>query len=130
MPARVAGMNINFSESMARMALMDLSITSMATAVSLQFAPYKFILKDSNDVTLGTWDNVSGVGASETVAENFTGDGSTVAFTLDAAPYSENAMFVYINGVYQQRNTYSVSSTTLTFSEAPPTTSSIEVLYN
>ena len=101
-----------------------------SSEVWLQFAPYKFILKDSNDVTLGTWDNVFGVGASETVAENFTGDGSTVAFTLDAAPYSENAMFVYINGVYQQRNTYSVSSTTLTFSEAPPTTSLIEVLYN
>lgn len=96
----------------------------------LLFSSYKFILKDANDVTLGTWDNLFGVGASETIAENFTGDGTTVAFTLADAPYSENTMFVYINGVYQQRNTYSVSGTGLTFSEAPPTTSSIEVLYN
>ena len=101
-----------------------------SSEIWLQFAPYKFILKDSNDVTLGTWDNVSGFGAAETITENFTGDGTTIAFTLTDAPYGENSMQIYINGVYQQRNTYSVSGTTLTFSEAPPSTSSIEVLYN
>jgi hypothetical protein len=101
-----------------------------SSEIWLQFAPYKFILKDSNDVTLGTWDNVSGLGAAETITENFTGDGTTIAFTLTDAPYGENSMQIYINGVYQQRNTYSVSGTTLTFSEAPPSTSSIEVLYN
>ena len=101
-----------------------------SSEIWLQFAPYKFLLKDSNDVTLGTWDNVSGIGAAETVPENFTGNGSTVNFTLANAPYSENTMQVYINGVYQQRNTYSVIGTVLTFSEAPPSTSSIEVLYN
>jgi len=36
---------------------------------------------------------------------------------------------VYINGIYQQKNTYSVASTTLTFSQAPPLTSTIEVMY-
>lgn len=101
-----------------------------SSEIWLQFAPYKFVLKTSADVTLGTWDNVYGLGAAETITENFTGDGSTVSFTLLSAPLSENTMMVYINGVYQQRNTYSISSTTLTFSEAPPITSSIEVLYN
>ena len=101
-----------------------------SSEIWLQFAPYKFVLKDSNDVTLSTWDNVSGIGAAETVPQNFTGDGTTIAFTLSNAPYSENTMFVYINGVYQQRNSYSVAGAVLTFSEAPPTTSSIEVLYN
>lgn len=101
-----------------------------SSEIWLQFAPYKFILKDSNDVTLGTWDNVSGLGAAETITENFTGNGTTIVFALTNAPYSENSMQIYINGVYQQRNTYSVSGTTLTFSEAPPSTSSIEVLYS
>lgn len=101
-----------------------------SSEIWLQFAPYKFVLKDSNDVTLGTWDNVSGLGASETIVENFTGDGTTISFTLSNAPYGESAMQIYINGVYQQRNTYSVSGAIVTFSEAPPTTSSIEVLYN
>ena len=101
-----------------------------SSEIWLQFAPYKFILKTSTDVTLGTWDNVSGLGAAETIPENFTGNGVTVTFNLSAAHYSENSVMVYINGVYQQRNTYSVSGTTLTFSEAPPITSSIEVIYN
>jgi hypothetical protein len=64
---------------------------------------------------------------------NFTGNGSTVAFTLASAPVGENATNVYINGVYQQKNTYSVAGAVLTFSEAPPGTasfgSSIEVNY-
>jgi len=101
-----------------------------SSEVWLQFAPYKFVLKDSNDVLIATWDNVSGIGAAETMPENFTGDGVTYVFTLASAPFSENTTYVYINGVYQQRNTYSVSGTSLTFSEAPPFTSSIEVLYN
>lgn len=96
----------------------------------LKFASYKFVLKTSADVVLGTWDNISGIGASVTVTENFSGNGSTVSFTLANPIYNENVMLVYINGVYQQRNTYSVSNTTLLFSEAPPITSSIEVLYS
>ena len=60
---------------------------------------------------------------------NFTGTGAQVNFVLpDAA--TENATNVYINGVYQQKNTYTVSGTTLTFSQAPPNTSSIEVMFN
>ena len=96
----------------------------------LSFAPYKFVLTDANDVLIATYDNIRGFGASEAIPQNFTGDGTTTIFTLAAAPYSENATNVYINGVYQQKNTYSLSGATLTFSEAPPVTSSIEVMYN
>lgn len=96
----------------------------------LTYAAYKFIIKTSADVLIATYDNIRGNGAGESIPENFTGNGSTVNFTLSTAPYSENSVLVYINGVYQQRNTYSISGLTLTFSEAPPTTSTIEVLYN
>jgi hypothetical protein len=95
----------------------------------LTFASYKFVLHTSTDVLIATYDNIRGNGANETTPENFTGNGSQTVFTLASAPYTENSVLVYINGVYQQRNTYSVSGTSLTFSEAPPTTSSIEVLY-
>jgi hypothetical protein len=67
------------------------------------------------------------------IIANFTGNGSTAAFTLASAPAGEDATNVYINGVYQQKNTYTVVGTTLTFSQAPPGTgsfgSSIEVNY-
>jgi len=91
---------------------------------------YKFLLKDSNDVLIATCDNISGIGAASYQIDNFTGTGSQTVFTLSAAATSENFTFVYINGVYQNKNTYTVSGVTLTFSQAPPLTSLIEVMFN
>ena len=90
---------------------------------------YKFVLKTSLEVTLATYDNVGSSFNATAIIANFTGNGTTVAFTLASAPVGENATNLYINGVYQQKNTYSVAGAVLTFSEAPPTTSSIEVNY-
>jgi hypothetical protein len=96
----------------------------------ITFARYKFVLKDSNDVLIATYDNVFGIGAASYQVQNFTGTGSQTVFTLSASSFGENYTFVYINGVYQNKNTYTVNSTTLTFSEAPPLTSLIEVMFN
>lgn len=93
---------------------------------------YKFVLKTSADVQLWSADNVSGINdfsSLQPIIYNSTGDGVTVAFTLASAPSNENTTNVYVNGVYQQKNTYSVAGVTLTFSEAPPLTSTIEVSY-
>lgn len=89
---------------------------------------YKFIAKTSTDVQLWSADNITGI-AGASLIQNFAGTGSQTVFTLSNAPFSENTTNVYINGVYQQKNTYSVSGVTLTFSEAPPFTSTIEVSY-
>jgi hypothetical protein len=94
-----------------------------------QLRLYKFVLKTSAEVLIATYDNVGSSFNAAGIIANFTGNGSTVAFTLASAPSTENATNVYINGVYQQKNTYSVAGTVLTFSEAPPATSSIEVNY-
>jgi hypothetical protein len=96
----------------------------------LTSGPYKFVLNTSTDVLIATYDNVSGVGAAEFQVQNFTGTGAQVIFTLSTASLGENFTFVYINGVYQNKNTYAVSGTTVTFSQAPPLTSLIEVMYN
>jgi len=90
---------------------------------------YKFVLETSTGVLIATYDNVGSSFNAVAIIANFTGNGSTVAFTLASAPAGENATNVYINGVYQQKNTYSVAGAVLTFSEAPPVTSSIEVNY-
>jgi len=92
-------------------------------------ALYKFILKTSTDVTIASFDNVGGSFNASPIVANFTGNGSTTAFSLASAPASEDTTNVYINGVYQQKNTYSVAGAVMTFSEAPPVTSSIEVNY-
>jgi hypothetical protein len=93
-------------------------------------APYKFALYTSADVLIATYDNISGLGAAAFQVNNFTGTGLQTVFTLSSASLGEDFTFVYINGVYQQKNTYTVSGVTLTFSQAPPYTSSIEVMFN
>ena len=61
----------------------------------------------------------------------YTGDGTTVAYST--SPYtssSVNYTSVYISGVYQRKNTYTWSGTTLTFTSAPPNGSYIEIVIN
>ena len=93
---------------------------------------YKFLLKDANEVLLGTYDNIVGINdfsSLQNIVANFTGTGSQVSFNLASSPNNENSTQIYINGVYQQKNTYSVAGVVITFSEAPPVTSTIEVNY-
>lgn len=95
-----------------------------------QGVTYKFVIKDYNDNLIGTYDNISGISTGVYSVQNFTGDGSTLLFNLTFSPQNENSTFVYINGVYQQKNTYSISGVSLIFSEAPPINSIIEIMYS
>lgn len=61
----------------------------------------------------------------DTTVINATGTGSQVAFAV-----TDGFTAIYINGVYQNRSTYTVTTGTVTFSTAPPNTSTIEVVYN
>ena len=62
----------------------------------------------------------------EIVLDELTGDG-TATYALSATPQSENYTNVYIEGVYQEKGTYSVSSSNITFGSNVPTGYSIEV---
>ena len=75
-----------------------------------------------------SWGDIGGSGATNVSLNEFSGNGSTTAFTLSADPGTENNTQVYIDGVYQEKSTYAVSGTTLTFSTAPPNGTSIEVM--
>jgi hypothetical protein len=78
--------------------------------------------------TYGGTQWVSGTAGTVGV-QQFSGNGSTVAFTLATAPAGENNTQIFIGGVYQQKDQYSVSGTTLTFSTAPPSgTNNVEVV--
>jgi len=74
-----------------------------------------------------SWGSIGGSGATNVSLTEATGNGSTTAFTLSTAPGTENNTQVYIDGVYQEKGTYSVSGSTLTFSTAPPNGTSVEV---
>ena len=80
----------------------------------------------SNDTI--TFASSGSGGSSSSFAKNtFTGDGSTTAFTLTTSMSNENGLIVFIDGVYQADNVYSVSGTTLTFATAPVNGRVIEV---
>jgi hypothetical protein len=70
----------------------------------------------------------SSISGSNSLLTSLSGDGSTTAFTLGAAPGDENNTQVFMDGVYQQKDSYSVSGTTLTFDAAPANGAAIEVM--
>jgi hypothetical protein len=76
----------------------------------------------SNNVT------IAASSSSSIAKDDFVGDGTTVAFTLSVQPFSTLFTSVFIAGVYQEKETYSITGTTLTFTTAPPNLSSVEVM--
>ena len=87
------------------------------------------------DAAQGYWKNgdlASGGSAASTLTvekNEYTGDGSTVAFTLTSPVQSESQTQVYIDGVYQSKNNYTTSGSVITFSTAPDAGTDIEVIH-
>ena len=73
------------------------------------------------------WGAIGGGEATFTL-DTMTGDGSDTTLTMSVTPATENGIQVYIDGVYQHKDTFSFSGTTLTFSTAPPDGSKVEVI--
>ena len=66
-------------------------------------------------------------GAATVAVDSFTGDGTTVDFTMGGIPASSGNVFVYLDGIMQDAANYTVSGTVLTFTTAPPLNSNIEM---
>jgi len=88
---------------------------------------------NNQDVRLTAIENAlpfigEGVVPGTVYVQRFSGTGAQTAFTLDVVPQSGNVVDIYINGLYQNKNTFSVAGAVITFSEAPPAgTDNIEV---
>ena len=75
------------------------------------------------------WGEIGG-GAADLSLNQFTGDGSDVTFALSGAAVENNTL-VYLDGVYQSKSTYTVSSANpavVTFSTAPASGTAIEIM--
>jgi hypothetical protein len=66
-------------------------------------------------------DNAFGSGVAVT---NATGTGSQTIFSVTSRPVA-----IYINGVYQNQNTYTFVNGNVTFTQAPPFSSIIEFVF-
>ena len=82
-------------------------------------------LVDRNIIVYHVKGAVSGNNLNQ---DSFTADGNTAAFTLSIAPIHENNTQVFIDGVYQQKNSYSISGTTLTLDANPSNGAILEVM--
>ena len=82
---------------------------------------YSIQVLDSNGSLVYT--SLNGNVASGSTASNATGNGVQTIFPVTSTPFA-----IYINGVYQNQNTYTIAGGNVTFSEAPPVTSVIEFL--
>jgi hypothetical protein len=54
------------------------------------------------------------------VTDQFSGDGTTTAFTMSVSPAGVSNVLVAVSGVLQDPSTYGVVGTTINFSTAPP----------
>ena len=66
--------------------------------------------------------------ASNATINTMTGDNSDDTLTLSRAPLSENAVHIYWDGVYQHKDNWSLSGSTVTFSTAPGTGVKVEAV--
>ena len=77
-----------------------------------------------------TQTGVGGSGSSNFVEDIFSGNGSTATFTLSTAAPSEESILCFVDGVSQPTSSYTLPTTTsITFSPAPPNGSAIKVLH-
>lgn len=96
----------------------DADVTAIGDLPTKALRANKHLAFDGDgDPTLGV--DITSLTATQ-FSDPFTGDGSTVNFTLSATPASAAAVDVYLDGVHQKPTTdYTVSGTTLTFITAP-----------
>ena len=71
----------------------------------------------------------SGGGTVTIQRNNYTGDGSTVAYGVSSQIISENNIQIYLDGVYQDKDGFTTAGSTVTFGTAPPATTEIEIMH-
>jgi hypothetical protein len=79
-----------------------------------------------------TFGDVSSGGVSSAASviyrDSFIGDGVETQFSMQKSVVTEDQTQIYIDGVYQEKGTYSVVGNVITFSTAPDVGHSVEVI--
>ena len=84
---------------------------------------YSIQVQDKNGTVVYTSLNDNSYSGG-VIVSNATGNGTQTIFSVQASPEA-----IYINGVYQNQNTYAFANGNVTFTEAPPLTSIIEFVF-
>ena len=88
---------------------------------------------NAQDVRLTAIENAlpfigEGIQPGTVYVQRLSGTGAQTVFTLNTVPQSNNVVDIYINGLYQNKDTFTVAGADVIFSKAPPAgTNNIEV---
>jgi len=86
-----------------------------------------FIKKNDGSESIVTFSAGGNAGSIE--EDSFTGNGNTTAFTISTAPSTEENLLVFIDAAFQNRDSFTVSGTTVTFDTAPDNGSSVRIYH-
>lgn len=76
------------------------------------------------------WKQMAILGNTTITKDKFTGDGSTIVYTMTKTPASQNGPMVFVGNVHQEPGTaYTITSSTLTFSNPPPGGQTVEIYH-
>jgi hypothetical protein len=75
--------------------------------------------------------SISVAGEANIVVDSFTGDNSTLTFTLSTSVSDEDQVIVFVSNIYQQPTVYTITGggNDITFSAAPLTGEPINVIH-
>jgi hypothetical protein len=111
-------------------------VVPVGTTAEQPTAPVAGMLRyNSSDSNLefynGTqFQSLASAGAVSYVQDSFTGDGTTVTYTMSHSVTDPAQIFVFVGSLYQIATTnYTVSGTSITFTSAPPNGSTIIVIH-
>ena len=92
-----------------------------STSVIYTATDYSIQVQNKNGTVVYTSMNGN---ASITTSSNAAGTGTQTIFPVTSTPLA-----IYINGVYQNQNTYTFANGNVTFTQAPPLNSIIEFVF-
>ena len=103
----------------------NISITANTAQAAFDKANSAYTLANTANAAAGSGG--SGITSFTTTIDTFTGNGSQTQFTLSTVPGSEDNTFLFLNGVYQEKGTYSVVGANVILTGTATANDTIEV---
>jgi len=132
---RNGAQQVTIAASGSALTVKDEGTASPTAATTLDFVGSGVAVTGDNSATKTITISGGGGGGSSsgqvTVQKNVatTSNATTTQFTISSAPASINNLQVYVDGVYQAKNNFSVSGTTVTLNAAPASGSVVEIIH-
>jgi len=91
---------------------------------------YRVVLKSAVDALVYDVSGINSSSVSTFKSLQLSGTGTVTVFTVNVGTTPPVGVYVYINGIYQHKTTYTLIAGKLTFDEAPPSgIGNIELVY-